>query len=306
MKETTDLLYLTDGGLETDLIYHHGIPLIEFAAFPLLKNAIQNEVLMNYYRDYLDLAANFGLGFVLESPTWRANLDWGKKLGYTAESLIKINQLGINRMHELKLEYMNRIPEIKISGQIGPKGDGYVVKDILKHGEAAQYHELQIRAFKEVNVDIVTAITMTYSEEALGIVRAAQLYDLPVVISFTVEVDGKLPSGERLNEAIQKLDDLTNGFPLYYMINCAHPSHFFHLFDTNESWKNRIHGLRVNASCKSHAELDEATELDKGNPRNLGHWHRVLKSSLPNLKVLGGCCGTDVSHVEAICKSILD
>ncbi|MEM9649438.1 MAG: homocysteine S-methyltransferase family protein, partial [Bacteroidota bacterium] len=180
----------------------------------------------------------------------------------------------------------------------------YKVQHAMQYPDAVKYHELQIKAFKEAQVDMVTAITMTYSEEALGIAKAAQLYHVPVVISFTVETDGKLPSGENLEKVISKLDRDTDNYPLYYMINCAHPSHFIHLFKTNGSWKNRIHGIRANASCKSHAELDEATELDKGNCKELGQMHAQLQQLLPNLRIFGGCCGTDISHIAEICKQI--
>lgn len=297
-------IILTDGGLETDLIFNHKIDLEHFAAFPLVEDEKQIGVLEKYYKDYLDLSCKHKTGFILESPTWRANLDWGKKLGYSPDRLAASNKKSIQLMQELRKAYQGAIPEILISGQIGPRGDGYEVQHAMPHFEAATYHELQIKAFKEAQVDLVTAITMTYSEEALGIAKAAQFYHLPVVISFTVETDGKLPSGESLEDVILKLDRETDNYPLYYMINCAHPSHFIHLFKTGDSWKNRIHGLRANASCKSHAELDEATELDKGNCSELGQMHSKVQQLLPNLRVFGGCCGTDISHITEICKHV--
>ncbi|MEM1340274.1 MAG: homocysteine S-methyltransferase family protein [Bacteroidota bacterium] len=305
MKNRSHSIYLTDGGLETDLIFNHGIELQEFAAFPLLESPNSLSVVMDYYRDYLELAKKNDLNFILESPTWRANPDWGKKLGYELEKLTYFNTLAIEKMQVLKEEYSNHISDIKISGQIGPRGDGYIAVNTMTPPEAAAYHELQVRSFKEANVDRVTAITMTYSAEALGIVTVAQQYGLPVVISFTVETDGRLPSGENLEEVILKLDSITNYYPSYYMLNCAHPTHFMHLFDNESNWKNRIQGLRVNASTKSHAELDESIELDIGDKNELGAWHGVLQSKLPFLSVFGGCCGTDITHLKAICKNIL-
>ncbi|MGX1929369.1 homocysteine S-methyltransferase family protein [Flagellimonas sp. 2504JD4-2] len=297
-------IILTDGGLETDIIFNHNIDLEHFAAFPLVETDSGRVILEKYYRDYLELSKNNGTGFILESPTWRANLDWGRQLGYTEEQLIVSNKKAIAFMEELRGTYKTSVPEIKISGQLGPRGDGYKVHDVMTYSEAAKYHELQVKAFKEAQVDMVTAITMTYSEEALGIVKAAQLYEAPVVVSFTVEVDGRLPSGENLEEVITKLDWITDSYPLYYMINCAHPTHFIHLFETDAIWKNRIHGLRANASCKSHAELDEATELDRGNETELGQLHTRLQELLPNLRVFGGCCGTDISHIREIYSAL--
>ena len=298
-------MVLTDGGLETDLIFNKGIDLDHFAAFPLVEQAKGRNVLSAYYREYLELAQQFKTGFILESPTWRANLDWGFKLGYSRDDLMRINQKAIQHLAELKAAYKDSIPEILISGQIGPRGDGYRVESSMNFIEAMEYHNLQLTAFKNAGVDFVTAITMTYSEESLGIIKAAQLHTVDIVVSFTVETNGHLPSGESLREAISRLDEATENYPLYYMINCAHPSHFVDRLDNDEAWKLRIGGLRVNASCKSHEELDEATELDCGDREELAGWHNVLKLHLPKLRVIGGCCGTDVSHVSAICKNIL-
>ena len=125
---------------------------------------------------------------------------------------------------------------------------------------------------------MVTVLTMTYAEEAIGITRAAVESGLPVVISFTLETDGRLPSGQALGEAIQQVDEDTESAPAYYMINCAHPTHFEDVLEPGAPWIDRIRGLRANASTKSHAELDEATELDDGDPADLGERHAALTS----------------------------
>lgn len=133
--------------------------------------------------------------------------------------------------------------------------------------------------------------------------RAARAAGMPVVISFTLETDGHLPSGQSLAEAIRETDAATDGAPAYYMINCAHPSHFRDRLAEGSDWRSRIRGLRANASRLSHAELDEATELDEGNPDELGADYRELRLLLPELAVFGGCCGTDHRHVEAIARA---
>ena len=299
-------IFLTDGGLETDLIFNKNISLPHFAAFPLVEDPKYQQVLNDYYREYMDIAAKQGTGFILESPTWRANPDWGYKLGYSKEDLMEINQSAIHQLKILKRIYTPKIKNIFISGQLGPRGDGYRTINTMTVNEAANYHNLQIMAFKNSDVDLVTAITMNYSEEALGITKAAKKSNLSVVISFTVETDGNLPSGETLKEAISKIDKATNNYPIYYMINCAHPSHFINKINVDGSWKHRIKGVRANASCKSHAELDESTELDKGDKTELGDWHTILKKHLPNLAVYGGCCGTDSSHIQSICNYIMN
>ena len=296
--------FLTDSGFETTMIFNHHIDLPHFALFPLIDKPKYQKVIYNYYKEHLEIAKENNAGFILESATWRANKDWGYKLGYNENELIKLNKLAIEQLKSIKNEYENQIQHILISGQIGPARDGYVVKDKMNSEESKNYHSLQVSAFKEAGSDLTTALTMCYIDEALGIVMSAKEYELPVVISFTVETDGKLPSGETLKEAIETIDQATHSYPIYYMINCAHPSHFIKEFETSEEWKLRIKGIRANASCKSHAELDEAEELDKGDLKDFGKWHQILKTKLPNLRILGGCCGTDVSHVSEICDNI--
>jgi len=299
----TDIPILTDSGFETTLIFHHNIELPHFASFYLLDKPKYDKVIYNYYKNHLEIAKTYKLGYILESGTWRANRDWGFKLGYNENKLIKVNKLAIDQLKAIKQEYVNDLPFILISGQIGPAKDGYIIDEVMPVHEAQQYHNLQIKAFKNAGADFATALTIGYIDEALGIVNSAKANNLPIVISFTVETDGNLPSGESLKEAINTIDEVTNAYPMHYMINCAHPSHFIGKLENKQSWQLRIKGIRANASCKSHSELDEAKELDKGDIKDFGKWHNILKAKLPNLIVFGGCCGTDVSHVSEICKN---
>jgi S-methylmethionine-dependent homocysteine/selenocysteine methylase len=296
--------FLTDGGIETTLIFHHGLELPLFAAFDLLKDDEGTEQLRLYYAPYAASARDRGLGLVLESPTWRASSGWAAQLGYSLEQLDALNRKAIALMEELRAEYQANAP-IVISGCVGPEGDGYAPETMLSADEAERYHAVQIGTFTETAADMITAITMTYAEEATGVTRAAAAAGLPVVISFTLETDGRLPSGQALGGAIAQVDDDTNGAPAYYMINCAHPTHFEDAVAGGEPWVQRIGGLRTNASTKSHAELDEAEELDEGDPADLADRHAALKARLPAVNVLGGCCGTDHRHVDAICGAWL-
>lgn len=292
-------LFLTDGGIETTLIFHHGLDLPLFAAFVLLKDEQGTQALRDYYEPYLDLAFERDLGFVLESPTWRASPRWARELGYSAEELDSVNRKAIGLMEELRDAYAGA-GEIVISGCIGPQDDGYSPETKLSAGEAQDYHSTQIGTFADTSADMVCAITMTYADEAIGIARAAREAGLPAAISFTLETDGRLPSGQGLGEAIEQVDAETNSAPAYYMINCAHPTHFEDALDGGAAWGQRIRGLRANASTKSHAELDEAEDLDEGDPDDLGPRYAGLREKLPNLNVLGGCCGTDHRHVCAV------
>ena len=295
-----DRVFLTDGGLETTLIFHRGIDLPAFAAFTLLADEAGRAELREYFRPFMALARERGTGFLLDTATWRANPDWGAQLGHDAAGLDAINRDAVAFAQELRSEAGGTPDPILIDGVIGPRGDGYEVGAAMAADAAEEYHSGQIGSFAAAGADMVTAVTMTYAEEAIGIARAAAAAGLPAVISFTVETDGRLPSGQALGDAIAQVDAATDGSPAYYMVNCAHPSHFAGVLDPDASWRDRIAGLRANASRKSHAELDEAEELDEGDPVSLAADHAALRSRLPNVSVLGGCCGTDERHVAAV------
>ena len=296
--------FITDGGIETTLIFHQGLDLPAFAAFDLLKDDQGVEQLRRYYAPYSDIASKQGVGLVLESPTWRANPDWAAEIGYSVEQLDALNRKAIAFMCDLRDEHPSEAAVV-VSGCVGPQGDGYSPATRLSADEARRYHATQIGTFATTAADMVTAITMTYPEEAIGVTRAAADVGLPVVISFTVETDGRLPNGQGLGDAIAQVDRETGATPAYYMINCAHPSHFEGVLEEGAPWVERIGGLRANASSKSHAELDEATKLDEGDPQDLGARHAALRRRLPRVNVIGGCCGTDHRHVAAICSAWL-
>jgi homocysteine S-methyltransferase len=293
--------FITDGGLETTLVFLEGVDLPAFAAFPLVLSTEGQIRLRRYFAPYLEAARTHGVGFVLDTPTWRANRDWGGQLGYEPEDLATINRKAIAFAEALRDE--GGAEPIVLNGVIGPRGDGYAIDKTMNPKEAADYHAGQIDVLADTAADMVTALTMTYAEEATGAALAARRQGIPVAISFTVETDGRLPSGQGLAEAIAQTDAETDQFPIYYMINCAHPQHFGHLLDRGEPWTRRLGGLRANASTKSHAELDAATELDSGDPEALGRDYRALTRALPSLRVLGGCCGTDHRHIAAICEA---
>jgi S-methylmethionine-dependent homocysteine/selenocysteine methylase len=295
-------VFLTDAGLETELIFHDGIDLPAFAAFDLLKDDAGTARLRRYYDGFAQLARERGLGLVLESPTWRASPRWAREIGYDEPALDRANRRAIALMEQVREAYVGGAP-IVISGCVGPQDDGYNPSELLSATAAQDYHSTQIETFRTTAADMVTAITMTYADEAVGLTRAAQAAGMPVAISFTLETDGRLPSGQALEEAIEQVDDATDGGPAYYMINCAHPTHFDDVIAAGGMWTNRIRGLRANASTKSHAELDEATELDAGDPADLAERYASLGRTLPNLSVLGGCCGTDHRHVRAIAQA---
>jgi len=295
LPQSSGLPVVTDGGLETDLIYHHGVELPDFAAFPLVDDERGRRLLLRYYGEYVDIARRAGAGLQLETPTWRASRDWGERLGYSAAELRRVNRDSVALLDELRDQV--GIESLLISGCLGPRGDGYVAGDVVEADAAARYHAAQIEALAEAGADLITALTLTGTAEAVGIVRAARPVGLPVAVSFTVELDGRLPDGTPLGAAIAEVD--AEGAPDYFMVNCAHPRHIAAGL-TDGSWLSRIVGLRANASIRSHEELDAATELDEGDPVELARAQDALRPDLPNLALVGGCCGTDARHVAAM------
>ena len=296
-------LFLADGGLETTLIFHNGLDLPHFAAFDLLRTREGREALRQYYLPFIETARQNGFGFILDSPSWRANPDWGAKLGYSREALAAVNRDSISLMHELREEH--RLPgfTMVVSGAVGPRGDGYDPGQIMTAGEAEAYHREQIAVLSDAGADMVGAFTLTNVNEAIGITCAAQAEGIPVAISFTLEADGALPTGESLKDAIESVDAATANGPVYYMINCAHPTHIENAFARGGAWIERLKGLRANASKRSHAELNEAPDLDAGDPVELGGQYRDLMHRFPQITVVGGCCGTDSRHVACISAS---
>lgn len=290
---------LTDSGLETTLIFLEGFDLPCFASYPLLDSSEGRQALKSYFERHLAIAADHGTGFLLEAPTWRASRDWGAQLGHGPDDLARFNKRAIELLAEVRREATTVSP-IVISGNIGPRGDGYQPDTAMTADEAQTFHAEQIGWFAETEADMVSAFTISTVNEGVGIVRAAAEAGMPVVLSYTTETDGRLPDGTPLGDAFQQTDMLTGGAAAYFMVNCAHPDHFRKSLEADATWVRRVWGVRANASRLSHAELDEAEELDAGNPAELGRDYAQLKRMLPNLRVYGGCCGTDHRHVEAM------
>jgi S-methylmethionine-dependent homocysteine/selenocysteine methylase len=297
-------MMLADSGLETTLVFHDKIDLPHFAAFPLLETRAGRDRLATYFRAHAEIARDHRFGFVFETPTWRASSDWGSLLGFGPEALDRLNVAAIDLMMQVRAQSGFGPGNASVSGCIGPRGDGYQANDAMSVDDARRYHSAQIDSFRRANADFISALTIGSVEEAVGIILAAGDASMPVVMSFTVETDGSLPSGMSLRDAIVETDRRTGRIAAYYMVNCAHPSHFMPVMTPGARWQERIGGIRCNASCKSHAELDAATVLDSGDPGDLAQRYRVLCELLPNLVVAGGCCGTDQRHIAAIAAAL--
>ena len=304
LPQTMGQTCITDGGMETVLTFQRGIDLPCFAAFPLLESDTGTSELLSYFEPYAVLARERGIGLVLDTPTWRANADWGRRLEYDAERLAEANRKAVRLIEQVRADHSPT--PVVVCGTVGPRDDAYRPGVLMTANEAERYHSAQVETLADAGADMISGLTLTYPEEAIGIARAARRTGIPVAISFTVETDGRLPGGTALGDAIGRVDAETDGAPAYFMINCAHPTHFTDALETGGDWIGRIGGVRANASRKSHAELDEAEELDEGDPAELADQYRTLRSLLPDATVIGGCCGTDHRHVGAVADAWLE
>jgi S-methylmethionine-dependent homocysteine/selenocysteine methylase len=296
---------LSDSGMETDLIFHEGFDLPLFASFTMLDDVARTEALRNYYRRHIQVARDAHVGFLFEAPTWRASIAWARQLDLDETAVADVNRRAIDLVVKLREEAGEMRGPMVISGLIGPRDDAYNPAQLMGADEAEEYHGAQIETLAGTEADLVSAMTLTYAAEAIGIARAARTARMPVVISFTVETDGALPDGSSLGDAIGAVEDKTESYPAYYGINCAHPSHFLNVLDVGEEWTTRIRMIRANASRCSHAELDEAETLDDGDPEELAREYAEIRERLPQINVLGGCCGTDVRHVRSIARACI-
>jgi len=301
LPQLGDRPFFTCGGLETTSVFHRHLPLPHFAAFDLLKSDSGRTVLLEYYRSYAAMYRDAKVGVVFVTPTWRASPDWGLKLGYDSEALATANVRAVELLQSVREEFETKDNPVVIAGCIGPRGDGYQVGAQMSAEDAEAYHRFQVGVLAGAGVDMIQAMSLTYPAEAVGMVRGAQAAVVPIVVSFTTEIDGRIPNGESLQAAVETVDSATAAGPVYYAINCSHPTHFEgQLTPASSPWVGRIRAINANASRKSHAELDEATALDDGDPEDLAQRFVALRSAHPHLTVLGGCCGTDIRHLRAI------
>ncbi len=293
-------LFLSDGGLETALVHHEGLTLPCFAAFTLLESEAGLKLLWNYFVRHVEIARDHGMGFILDTPTWRASSNWSAKLSVSERRLDRIHQMAVELAKHIRHVHEAAGTPIVINGVIGPRDGGWSPDRVMQAGKACHYHGTQMQSFARTAVDMVSAMTMTHVGEAVGLGMAARDCGLPIAISFTTRDDGRLPTGQKLGEAIVETDHALDGYPVYYLVNCAHPGHFAGELWSGGSWVQRVRGVRAHAVRCGHVGFETATELDDGDPDELAEEYMALRKHLPWMNVLGGCCGTDERHLEAI------
>ncbi len=294
------LLYLTEGGTETEIIYRHGHELREFAMFELMDKPAAVADLQDMYRRYLDVAAKYGFAALMAGFDYRASPDWGKKLGYSAEGLREMQHMCIDFLRDVAKPYAGQLPRIAIAGTVGPRGDAYSLNRDITAEDAEEYHITQMNTLKECDVDLVWAATLNNIPEAVGISRAAAMAGLPVNISFTLDSTHKLKSGPTLKQAIEATDaEAGIARPDSYGINCSHPAEFEPALEPGD-WTRRIRSLRPNAAAMDKVSLCRLGHIEEGDPEDLGRLMGDLARRYPDIDMWGGCCGTWDKHFDRI------
>lgn len=293
----------TQGGMETWLQYVDGFELEHFCFFDLLNNPDAVSALTDYHHRIMEAVLPHGFGVLLEGLHYRASRDWGELLGYSREGLAEINTRGIEFYKNLAREYETADNPMPIGGVIGPRGDAYDTGRTPEVSDSEDYHSEQIQTLKEAGADMITAATFSFEKEAIGVAKAAKALNIPLVISFTTSDDGNLLSGGTIGEAIRAVDNATDSSPVYYMINCSHPTEFEPIL-SDENWISRISGFMPNAAASEKLSLCSLGHLEDGDPEELGHQMAALAKRYPHMTVWGGCCGTDSRHLGQIAKRV--
>ncbi len=299
----SDRVSLADAGMETYLIYREGIDLPQFASFTALATPEGRAALRRYYEPIIDVAVRDRRTLLLDSATWRASSDWGSLLGYSDSGLDEANAAAVAFVADLRAA-AGPDADIVLGGCIGPRGDGYAATSGMTPAQAADYHAPQVRSLARGGAQFIAGMTLGDANEAAGMMEAARENEIPAVASFTIEMDGRLASGESVASIIAETDRLTDSYATFYLLNCAHPLHLERALASSDPELQRIRGIRSNASMRSHAELDAATDLDDGDPLDLARRCADLVTNYPRLSVLGGCCGTDARHISAMSAAV--
>lgn len=298
------LLYLAEGGTETEIMYRHGHPLREFAMFELMNKPAALADLKDMYRRYLDVAARHGFAAMVSGFDYRASPDWGEKLGYSEDSLRDMQYKCIDFLRNVAKPYEGQIPRIAIAGCLGPRGDAYSLNRDITATDAEAYHATQMQTLKDCGVDIVWAATINNVPEAVGISRAAARAGLPVNLAFTLDSSHKLKSGPSLKEAIEATDaEAGSARPDGYGINCSHPVEFLPALDDGV-WTRRIRSLRPNAAKMDKVSLCKLGHIEEGDPEELGQMMGELARRFPDIDIWGGCCGSWDKHLDRIAQHV--
>ena len=297
-------IYLTEGGTETEILYKWGYELPEFAMFPLLDNAEADQCIRGIYRRYFDVAEAFETGLVILGHDYRASPDWARKLGYSLDGLAEMQHRTIDFLADMRSEYKGRVSDVYISGCIGPRGDAYGTGAEISESEAEDYHSVQLSTLRETDADMAIAATFNNIPEAIGVVRAAKNIGVPLGVSLTLTTESRLRSGPTLKQAVETIDEQTDGAAAWFGTNCSHPLEFEPAISETGVWTERLRYIRPNASRMEKIALCKLGHLEDGNPIELGQQMGDVAQRFPKMDILGGCCGTDERHLGEIAKNV--
>jgi S-methylmethionine-dependent homocysteine/selenocysteine methylase len=289
-------------GFETWLQFKDGFELRHFCAFELLNDTRGLACLTDYHRKLVEGAVEHGFGVINDGLHYRASSDWGNMIGFSREALAEINIRGIEFYKDFAREYQSDTTPMLVGGSIGPRGDAYDIGRVESAAEAEDYHSEQIITLRDAGADLVTAATFSNVEEAIGFARAAKAAHIPSVISMVAK-GGNLNDGTPLADAVTRIDAATGNAPLYYMVNCTHPTEFEPGLTEGE-WTKRLGGFLPNAVAMELLSLCSLGHLEDGDPEELGGQMAALSKRFPHVYVWGGCCGTDGRHIGQIARQV--
>lgn len=253
---------------------------------------------------YLETGHRYDLPLLLSTPTWRAGRDRIAAAGLEGSDL---NGDNFRFLAELRDRYGEYAKKVAICGLMSCRGDAYKPEETMTELAAAEFHQWQANALASAGVDLLLAATLPALSEAVGLARSQAITGLPYMISFVVRPDGTLLDGTSLHKAIITIDSTVSPPPLSYMINCTHASIFrsalLHKDNSSPLVRERVIGILANTAALSPEELDASPDLVEEAPETFGRAVSSLYSEL-NLKVLGGCCGTDNRHIESLAQEL--
>ncbi|PTU32273.1 homocysteine S-methyltransferase family protein [Stenotrophobium rhamnosiphilum] len=303
-KQKAGVLYMTEGGQETEIMFKFGHDLPQFAMYSLLDKPQALAELKAMYCRYLDASAKHGFVALMGGLDYRASPDWGSLLGYSREALAETQHRCIDFLRDVAKPYVDQLPGISYVGIVGPRGDAYSLNQTITAESAEDYHSVQLETLSKAGVDLVSAMTFNNIPEAVGLSRAAARVGLPLALSFTLDSTCCLKSGPSLKEAIEAVDTQAgDAKPTFYGINCSHPFEFEPAIEPG-AWFQRVRSLRPNAAKMDKISLCQLGHLEEGDPKELGELMGDIAKRYPHIDIWGGCCGTWETHLDEIARNV--
>ncbi|MCB8822139.1 homocysteine S-methyltransferase family protein [Microvirga rosea] len=303
------VVFLTDGGIETRLIYEFSLGLRDFASFPELFDSRGRAALRKVYTSYLDVAAQSGRPMLIGSPTWRAHPDGLRHAGFgEPDDLTRVNTEAVSFLRELRRE-MKLEKQVYIAGVIGPRGDGYRAEGAPQTEEAQHYHHAQARALADAGVDFLYAPTFASRTELIGVALAMAGTGCTYALAPVINGHGDLPDGSSLSEVISFIDATVQPRPLYYLTGCVHASTFSDAVADDDRLQplmpKRLVGMKANASALPPEKLNDLDHVEGDEPAAFARGILNLHNKY-SLRILGGCCGTDAGHIRALAEGLAE